>query len=133
MTFDQKETLYIRPAYLILYIGFIALPIIAGLDKFGEFLTDWSQYLAPVFPRLLSMTSETFMRVGGVIEVGVGLLVAWKPRYFAFVVAAWLVLIIINLFILGDYYDIALRDLGLSLAALALGFLALTPAARRVS
>ncbi|HEY9480866.1 MAG TPA: hypothetical protein VIR98_01365, partial [Candidatus Paceibacterota bacterium] len=72
MTFDQKETLYIRSAYLILYIGFIALPIIAGLDKFGEFLTDWSQYLAPVFPRLLSMTSETFMRVGGVIEVAVG-------------------------------------------------------------
>lgn len=109
-------------AYQILHIGFVVAPIVAGLDKFLGFLTDWSQYLAPIFGNAIG--ADTFMMVVGVIEIIAGIGVALKPRIFAYVVAAWLVGIILNLLILGDYFDIALRDLGLALGALALGRLA---------
>jgi uncharacterized membrane protein YphA (DoxX/SURF4 family) len=106
-------------AYQLLHLGFIAAPILAGLDKYLEILTDWDKYLAPVFANLLG--AETFMLVVGIIEIVAGIGVAVKPRIFAYVVAAWLAGIILNLLLLGDYYDVALRDLGLMLGALALG------------
>lgn len=105
-------------AYRLLQLGFIAAPILAGLDKFTNFLVNWEQYLAPFIGDLIA--PGVFMGIVGVIEVVAGIGVALKPRVFAYVVAFWLVGIIFNLLLTG-YYDIALRDLGLALGALALG------------
>ena len=106
---------------MVLYIGFVALPIIAGADKFFDLLTNWDTYLAPIVPQTLGISAHTFMLMVGAIEVVAALLVAMKPRIGAYVVAAWLAGIIVNLFMLGSFYDIALRDFGLMLGALALG------------
>jgi uncharacterized membrane protein YphA (DoxX/SURF4 family) len=111
-------------AFLILRIGFTVAPIVAGLDKFANLLADWTKYLAPVIPKTLGVSPETFMRGVGVIEIVAGVLVAALPRYAAYVVAAWLAAIIVNLLVLGSYLDVALRDLGLMLGAIALGRLA---------
>jgi hypothetical protein len=111
-------------AYRTLYFGFVAAPLLAGLDKFTHFLTDWTQYLAPVFPRLLNMGAGTFMAIVGVVEIAAAVLVAVRPRLGGIVVAAWLWGIIVNLLLIPGYFDIALRDFGLSLGALALARLA---------
>jgi hypothetical protein len=111
-------------AFRILHAGFTLAPILFGLDKFFHLLTDWTQYLAPVFPNLLGIDKLTFMYGVGVIEIAAGILVGFIPRFAAYVVAAWLLGIIANLLILGAYLDIALRDFGLMLGALALGRLA---------
>jgi hypothetical protein len=111
-------------AFRILHIGFIVAPIVAGLDKFFNVLTDWTQYLAPVFPATLGIDAQTFMYGVGAIEIAAGVLVAVIPRFAAYVVAAWLLGIIVNLFMLGQHFDIALRDFGLALGALSLGRLA---------
>ena len=117
------SSLAARPAYqsyLMLHIGFAVLPIVAGLDKFFHLLVDWDQYLAPQAAEFLPVTGHTFMLVVGVIEIAAGLLVAFRPRIGAYVVALWLWGIIVNLLLIHGYYDIALRDFGLSLGALAL-------------
>jgi len=111
-----------REAYRILHFAFVVAPIVAGLDKFTNLLTDWTQYLAPFLGDLIG--AQTFMYVVGIIEIAAGIGVALKPRIFAYVVAAWLLGIILNLLILPGYFDIALRDLGLALGALALARLA---------
>jgi hypothetical protein len=108
-------------AYQILHWAFVAAPTIAGLDKFFHLLTNWDGYLAPVVARILPVSGHAFMLLVGAIEVIAGLLVAVKPRVGAYVVAAWLVAIIVNLLLAHAYYDIALRDFGLFLAAIALG------------
>lgn len=105
-------------AYRILQLGFVAAPILAGLDKFTNLLVDWEQYLAPFIGDLIA--PGVFMGIVGVIEIAAGVGVALKPRVFAYVVAVWLVGIILNVLLTG-YYDVALRDLGLALGALALG------------
>jgi hypothetical protein len=107
-------------AYQILHLAFTAAPILAGLDKFFHLLTNWDMYLAPWVARLLPVSAHEFMLGVGVIEVIAGVLVAFRPRIGAPVVALWLVGIIANLVSMGAYFDIALRDLGLSLGALAL-------------
>jgi uncharacterized membrane protein YphA (DoxX/SURF4 family) len=107
-------------AYLILYAGFIALPVLAGLDKFLRLLVNWDQYLAPLVTQILPVTAHTFMLVVGVIEIAAGILVAIQPRIGAYVVALWLWGIILNLLLVPGFYDVALRDFGLSLGALAL-------------
>ena len=117
------SSLAARPAYqsyLMLHIGFAVLPIVAGVDKFFHILVDWDQYLAPQATDFLPVTGHTFMLVVGVIEIAAGLLVAFRPRIGAYVVALWLWGIIVNLLLIHGYYDIALRDFGLSLGALAL-------------
>ena len=91
----------------------------AYLDKFFNILVNWQQYLAPFVGNLIA--PGLFMAVVGVVEIAAGIGVAVKPRIFAYVVAAWLVGIILNLLILPGYFDVALRDLGLALGALALG------------
>ncbi|HYU83072.1 MAG TPA: hypothetical protein VFA31_10075 [Candidatus Polarisedimenticolia bacterium] len=111
-------------AFWILRTGFTVAPIVAGLDKFANLLADWTKYLAPVVPKTLGVSPETFMRGVGVIEIVAGLLVAALPRYAAYIVAAWLAAIIVNLLVLGAYLDVALRDFGLMLGAIALGRLA---------
>jgi len=105
-------------AYQLLHWGFAVLPILAGLDKFATVLCNWSKYLAPQIGGVLG--PDTTMQIVGVIEVLAGIGVAIKPRLIAPVVAVWLWAIIINLILLGGYYDIALRDFGLSLGALGL-------------
>jgi hypothetical protein len=107
-------------AYCVLYAGFIALPVLAGVDKFFHFLVNWDQYLAPVAMRILPVSGHTFMLVVGVVEIAAGVLVALRPRMGAYVVALWLWGIIVNLLLIPGFYDIALRDFGLSLGALAL-------------
>ena len=110
-----------RQAYLILRFGFTVAPIVAGLDKFLHLLVNWDQYLPSITNRLVGGHGHELMLAVGVIEIVAGLGVAFKPRIFAYVVAAWLLLIILNLLAIPGYYDIALRDLGLLLGALALG------------
>ena len=107
-------------AYQLLYLGFIVAPLIAGLDKFTHFLTDWDMYLAPVVAGLLPFSGHTFMLFVGVVEIGAAALVALRPQIGAYVVAAWLAGIVINLLLIPGYFDIALRDFGLMLGALAL-------------
>jgi len=108
-------------AYMLLLIGFTVAPILAGLDKFFNVLTNWSQYLPPIANNFLGGASQQFMYVVGVIEIVAGIGVFLKPKIFAYVVAAWLGLIIVNLLLIPGYFDVALRDLGLLLGALALG------------
>ena len=107
-------------AYQILHVGFTVAPIVAGLDKFFNLLVNWEQYLPSFVNDLLGGQGRYFMLAVGVIEIIAGLGVAFKPKIFAYVVAAWLLLIIANLLMIPGYFDVALRDFGLALAALAL-------------
>jgi uncharacterized membrane protein YphA (DoxX/SURF4 family) len=111
-------------AFLILRFGFTVAPIVAGLDKFLRLLTDWDKYLAPVVSNSLGISPHTFMMIVGVIEIAAGIVVAVRPRFGGYLVAAWLVGIIFNLLFTGGYLDVALRDLGLCLGALSLARLA---------
>src|SRR5438045_9683011 len=107
-------------AYRILQFGFTVAPILAGLDKFLHLLVNWDQYVPGVVAGILPFPVHTLMFVVGVIEIVAGIGVALKPRIFAYIVAAWLAVIIINLLLIPGYFDVALRDFGLFLAALAL-------------
>jgi uncharacterized membrane protein YphA (DoxX/SURF4 family) len=118
------EALRVNPtyqAYQLLHIGFVLAPVLAGLDKFFHFMVNWDMYVASSVSRMLPMATHSFMLLVGVIEICAGILVAIRPRIGAYVVAAWLWAIIINLLMVPGYFDIALRDFGLSLGALALG------------
>jgi hypothetical protein len=111
-------------AFLTLRVGFVVAPILFGLDKFTNLLTDWTAYLAPTIDRLVPGTATSAMVAVGVVEIVAGLVVAVRPKVGGYLVAAWLAGIITNLLLLGDHYDVALRDFGLLLAALALARLA---------
>jgi uncharacterized membrane protein YphA (DoxX/SURF4 family) len=111
-------------AYLTLRIGFVALPLVMGIDKYFNLLTSWPQYLADWIDRIVPGTAQQFMYAVGAIEIAAGLLVAFRPRWGAYVVALWLGGIIINLVSYGEWYDVAVRDFGLMLGALALARLA---------
>jgi hypothetical protein len=111
-------------AFLTLRVGFVVAPILFGLDKFTNLLTEWTTYLAPAVDRLVPGSASSAMLAVGVVEIVAGLVVAVRPRIGGYVVAAWLAGIIGNLLLLGDHYDVALRDFGLLLAALALARLA---------
>ena len=113
-----------RQAFLLLRTVFTVAPIAFGLDKFANVLVDWPRYLAPVINDLVPGTGQQAMYAVGVIEVIAGLAVAILPRYGALLVAAWLAGIIVNLLLIPGYYDIALRDFGLLVAALTLSRLA---------
>lgn len=112
-----------RVGYEALHIILVAAPIIAGADKYFNFLTKWTTYLAPAVPKMLGLSPESFMKGIGFVEILVGLGVALKPKIFAYVLSAWLLGIVANYLILGNYYDIAFRDFGLAVAAFALGSL----------
>jgi hypothetical protein len=102
-------------------LGFTVAPIVAGLDKFFNLLVNWEQYLPPFVNDLTGGRGHELMLLVGVIEVIAGLGVWFAPKIFSYVVAAWLVLIIANLLLIPGYFDVALRDFGLALAAVALG------------
>jgi uncharacterized membrane protein YphA (DoxX/SURF4 family) len=107
-------------AYQILHIGFTVAPILFGLDKFLNLMVSWDKYLAPWMVRIVG-NAHHFMYLIGVIEIVAGIVVAIKPRWGAYIVALWLLGIIFNLLTYPGFYDVALRDFGLLLAALALG------------
>jgi uncharacterized membrane protein YphA (DoxX/SURF4 family) len=112
-------------AYKLLHVGFTIAPLVAGLDKFFDVLVNWDAYLAPLANRALAGHVHAFMLVVGVIEIIAGIGVALWPRIFSYVVAAWLLGIIVNLLLIPPsnpipHYDVALRDFGLLLGALAL-------------
>ncbi|WP_370415032.1 hypothetical protein [Streptomyces fradiae] len=111
-------------AFLILRTGFTVAPILFGLDKFANLLTDWPQYLAPWIDDIVPGTAQQAMYAVGVIEIVAGVAVALAPRFGGWLVAAWLAGIIINLLTIPGYYDVALRDFGLLLGAVALARLA---------
>lgn len=107
-------------SFMLLRIAFTIAPIVFGLDKFFNVLVNWEQYLAPWVNRLMPGTATDFMYLVGLVEIAAGVVVALKPRYGAYLVAAWLAGIIINLLSYSGYYDVALRDFGLMLGALTL-------------
>jgi hypothetical protein len=119
-----------RQAFLLLRTVFTLAPVLFGLDKLANLLTDWERYLAPWINDLVPGSAHTAMLAVGVVEVVAGLTVALQPRFGGYLVAAWLLGIIVDLLTLGDFYDVALRDFGLLVAALALARLAASPAAR---
>jgi len=122
-SFDEADVDASRPAYQayrILHLAFTVAPIVAGLDKFFNVLVNWEQYLPSFVNDLLGGQGHYLMLAVGVVEIVAGLGVAFKPKIFAYVVAAWLLLIIANLLMIPGYFDVALRDFGLALAALAL-------------
>ena len=113
-----------RDAYKLLYAGFVAAPIIAGFDKFTDKLGNWDRYLSDEVAQKLPVERHTFMQGVGLIEMGAGMLVAAKPKWGGYVVGAWLLGIVANLWTKPEYRDIALRDVGLALGALALSRIA---------
>ena len=119
---DRRDPRY--QAYLLLRLAFTVAPIAFGLDKFFNVLVDWPTYLAPWIDDIAPGSAQDFMYFVGVTEILAGVIVALKPRYGAYVVAAWLAGIILNLLTLSGFYDIALRDFGLMLGALTLARLA---------
>jgi hypothetical protein len=114
----------VTQAFWILRIGFTVAPIAFGLDKFVDRLTTWSHYLAPQLNDLIPGTAHQAMLAVGVIEIVAGLVVALRPRFGGYLVAAWLAGIIVDLLLLGGHGDVALRDVGLLAGALALARLA---------
>ena len=114
-------------AYLALWVGFMVLPLVVGLDKLVDFTgTTWTNYLATWVNDIVPGSASDAMMIVGVIEIAAAVLVAVAPRIGGYVVAAWLAGIIVNLVSTGNYYDIALRDVGLLIAALAMARLAVT-------
>jgi hypothetical protein len=111
-------------AFALLRLAFTVAPIAFGLDKFFNVMVDWPIYLAPWINDIAPGSGQDFMYFVGATEILAGVIVALKPRYGAYVVAAWLGGIVINLLTASGYYDIALRDFGLMLAALTLARLA---------
>jgi uncharacterized membrane protein YphA (DoxX/SURF4 family) len=119
---DRSDPRY--QAFMLLRIGFTVLPLVMGIDKFFNALTSWPQYLADWIDNIVPGTAQQLMYVVGGIEIVAAIIVAIRPRYGAYVVAAWLAGIIVNLVSYGEWYDIAVRDFGLMLGALTLGRLA---------
>lgn len=111
-------------AYTLLRVAFTVAPVLFGLDKFFNVMVEWETYLAPWINDIIPGSAATAMQLVGIVEIVAGLIVALKPRYGAYIVAAWLGGIILNLLTYSGYYDIALRDFGLMLGALTLGRLA---------
>ena len=122
-TADWRDPRY--QAFALMRLAFTVAPIAFGLDMFFNLMVDWPKYLAPWINDIAPGTGQQFMYFVGVTEIVAGIVVALKPRYGAYVVAAWLAGIVINLLTYSGFYDIALRDFGLMLGALTLARLAL--------
>ena len=133
MTHDMHDVALItratpsHQAYLALWVTFMLVPLLAGIDKFAGVLSEsWEGYLASWVNDIIPGSASDAMMAVGVVEIAAFLLVAAMPRIGGYVVAAWLALIIVNLVSTGEYYDIALRDFGLMIGALAMARLATT-------
>jgi hypothetical protein len=119
---DWRDARY--QAFALLRITFTVAPIAFGVDKFFNVLVDWPAYLAPWINDIVPGSGQDFMYLVGAIEILAGIAVALMPRYGAYLVAGWLAGIVLNLLTASGFYDIALRDFGLMLAALTLARLA---------
>src|SRR5436190_11713479 len=125
--YESRRSLLRDPryqAFWTLRLGFTILPIAMGIDKFFNAMVSWPQYLADWIDNIMPGTAQDFMYFVGAVEIVAGVLVLLKPRYAAYIVAAWLACIVINLFSYGEWYAVAVRDLGLLAGALVLGRLA---------
>ena len=111
-------------AFMLLRTGFTVAPILFGLDKFFDWMVDWRTYLAPEINDLIPGNAHQAMLMVGVVEILAGVVVALRPRFGGYLVAAWLAGIIVNLLLQADFYDVALRDFGLLIGAVALARLA---------
>lgn len=114
----------IRPTFNLLRLTFGIVPIVAGLDKFTDLLTQWEQYLHPGLVEMLPFSAHTFMMIVGVIEISAGVLVLVKPRIGGYVVAAWLASIALTLLASGNFLDVAVRDLVMAIGAFSLARIA---------
>lgn len=106
--------------HLILKLTYGLVPIVAGLDKFTNLLTDWGKYLNPDLIQVLPLNAETFMMIVGIIEIAAGILVLWKTELGAYVVAAWLICIAVTLILSFHYLDVAVRDIVMAIGAFTL-------------
>jgi len=122
VTVDLADPAY--QAYLLLRNAFTIALILAGTDKFLSAMVDWHQYLAPAIPRALGVPPEVFLWGVGIVEIALGIWLAFAPRHASYWVAGWFGSIVINSLMLGTHYDVALRDIALLVGALALGRLA---------
>ena len=123
-TLDRLRSDPAYQAFWLLRIGFAALPIVVGVDKFFDVLVNWEIYLAPWINDIVPGTAAEAMYAVGVVEIAAGIAIALKPRYAAYVVAVWLAGIIVSLLTVSGYYDVAMRDFGLLIGALTLARLA---------
>ena len=125
-TADRLRTDPAAQAFLLLRIAFVVAPILFGLDKFAEvMISDWPKYLASEFNSVIPGSAQDAMYIVGAVEILAGLVVAIMPRFGGLLVAGWLGGIIVSLLLVGGYADIALRDFGLLIGALALSRLAM--------
>lgn len=124
-TAAEKSAQLHHQAFFVLRTIFTVAPIVFGLDKFTNLLTDWTHYLAPLATDIIPVSPQVFMYAVGVVEIIAGILVALRPKIGSLVVCLWLLGIIVNLIILPGFFDVALRDFGLLVAAFALNRLAL--------
>jgi len=127
-TLNPTTTLDLREQYKsvfnLLRITYGIIPIVAGIDKFTNLLTDWEKYLNPTLASLLPFSAHTFMLIVGVIEIIAGIIVLVKPRIGAFIVMGWLTIIAITLLAGGKYVDVAVRDLVMAIGAFSLALIA---------
>ncbi|TAL42042.1 MAG: hypothetical protein EPN92_12085 [Chitinophagaceae bacterium] len=110
----------VRSVWMVLKITFSAVPVVAGLDKFTDLLVDWDMYLHPGIASMLPFSGHTFMQIVGVIEIIAGILVFAKPAMGGWVVMTWLICIALTLIASGNYLDVAVRDLVMSVGAMSL-------------
>ena len=114
----------VTTVYTQLKFTYAIVPILAGIDKFTHLLTNWDKYLAPAVADVIPFEPHTFMLIVGVIEIIAGAIVLIRPKLGAIIVALWLLSIVINLLISGEYFDIAVRDLVMAIGAYSLYLLA---------
>lgn len=114
----------IRPVFSLLKFTFGIVPIVAGLDKFTNMLTDWTKYLSPGMQNMLPIAPHTFMMIVGIIEIIAGIIVLARPVIGGFIVAAWLTLIALTLLAGGNYLDVAVRDLVMAIGAFSMARIA---------
>lgn len=124
----RRQDTSTHQAFLLLRTIFTVAPILFGIDKFTNILTDWTHYLAPLATDIIPVSPTVFMYGVGVVEVIAGIVVALRPRLGSLVIVAWLAGIIVNLLLLPGFFDVGLRDFGLLIGALALNRLATTEA-----
>lgn len=121
---DNQNTYKATKAFKILKTVFIILPLAAGIDKFTNLLTNWSQYLNPMVTDMLPISAPNFMKIAGVIEIIAAIIVITKPKLGGYLISAWLAMIALSLIAGAMYLDIAVRDIVISLAALSMAKLA---------
>lgn len=131
MELTVKTLPKVKTVYNLMKLTYGLVPVVAGLDKFTNLLTNWEQYLNPALAQMLPFTPQTFMMIVGVIEIIAGLIVLLKPAIGGYIVAAWLALIALSLLVSLNYLDVAVRDLVMAVGAYSFAQIARTVAAAK--